>query len=371
MASFGRRGVSYTPFMAEALGGISEAFQGRREKHLEREENKLVQNAYMGDMQALQELAAVNPERAMEVEDQAAARKEREVSDRKALDAQFEKDVDRAMLQIAKFPDYESAQEFGDRITEQLQAKYPERGLGQPDFSPEVFAQIKTIAGDPVKPQKRQTTVVDGALIDDDTGEVIYRAPKDASMQDRDTMMVDTPEGQILIDKNTGEEISRFSAKPPKEKDPTGEERKAAGFLGRMEAAQVELDNLGDFDPTDAWEAARGQTNLTASAEYQQYRQAAMDWIRAKLRKESGAVIGEEEAAQEYETYFPVFGDSAEVIQQKARSRKQAEEQMRISAGRAAGGGEPPAGEAPPADLSGMSDAELDAAIAAARSGQS
>ena len=37
--------------------------------------------------------------------------------------------------------------------------------------------------------------------------------------------------------------------------------------------------------------------------EQQQYKNAALAWIRAKLRKESGAAIGIDEAEQEYKIY--------------------------------------------------------------------
>jgi len=71
------------------------------------------------------------------------------------------------------------------------------------------------------------------------------------------------------------------------------------------------------------------------TTEQQQYKQAADDWIRAKLRKESGAVIGEDEMRKEYETYFPQVGDLPEVIAQKAQARAIATNAMKTSAGRA------------------------------------
>lgn len=69
------------------------------------------------------------------------------------------------------------------------------------------------------------------------------------------------------------------------------------------------------------------------SPEGQKYHQAAMDWVRAKLRKESGAAIGKDEADKEYETYFPVYGDTAGVIEQKRQARAEANRAMRQSAG--------------------------------------
>lgn len=60
----------------------------------------------------------------------------------------------------------------------------------------------------------------------------------------------------------------------------------------------------------------------------QLYRQAQEEWVRAKLRKESGAVIGANEMNDEVRTYFPQAGDSAEMIQQKARARAVAEQSI-------------------------------------------
>lgn len=116
-------------------------------------------------------------------------------------------------------------------------------------------------------------------------------------------------------------------------KKPTDGEKLSAGFYDRMISAESELARLGDYDPTTLTETVRGRTNATSSKEKQQYNQASSDWIRAKLRKESGAVIGDEEMKREYETYFPIFGDSAEVIAQKARARVIAQNAMATSAG--------------------------------------
>ena len=59
---------------------------------------------------------------------------------------------------------------------------------------------------------------------------------------------------------------------------------------------------------------------------------------RAKLRKESGAVIADEEMDREIRVYFPQLGDSTAVISQKRDSRKVAQDAMIRSAGRGLGG---------------------------------
>lgn len=55
--------------------------------------------------------------------------------------------------------------------------------------------------------------------------------------------------------------------------------------------------------------------------EHQQYRQAAEQWIRAFLRKESGAAIAPDEFKRDFVVYFPQPGDKGDVLNQKERAR--------------------------------------------------
>lgn len=125
-------------------------------------------------------------------------------------------------------------------------------------------------------------------------------------------------------------------------KPATGEERNAAGYLSRMEAAENLLQGKQPFsgaaDKFATWMSPGSDSvskNMLMSDDGQQYQQAAMDWVRAKLRKESGAVIGKDEAEQEYRNYFPMPGDTPAKIAQKAQARKEAISALRISAGSA------------------------------------
>ena len=122
----------------------------------------------------------------------------------------------------------------------------------------------------------------------------------------------------------------------------TGEQKLAAGFASRMEAANAIIEQL---------EPAGGLPTVTTSIagsipfvggyaqrkfmspEQQRYKQAADNWIRANLRKESGAVIGADEMAAEYATYFPMPGDDPATIQQKAEARKITTDAMKQNAG--------------------------------------
>jgi predicted thioesterase len=76
-----------------------------------------------------------------------------------------------------------------------------------------------------------------------------------------------------------------------------------------------------------------GIANYLESEGRQQYRQAQMNWVRANLRAESGAVIGENEMADEIIKYFPQVDDKPATIRQKAEARRAAELAMQVRAG--------------------------------------
>jgi len=114
---------------------------------------------------------------------------------------------------------------------------------------------------------------------------------------------------------------------------------KSGTFAERMENSRNTVSSLlsTDFDPTQLIQYIGDNAgvlgNYTLSDQQQMFIQASHDWIRAKLRKESGAVIAKEEMQKEYATYFPMPGDSAAVMKQKAGARKIAEKGMARESG--------------------------------------
>jgi hypothetical protein len=58
-----------------------------------------------------------------------------------------------------------------------------------------------------------------------------------------------------------------------------------------------------------------------------------MNWVRANLRAESGAVIGEKEMDDEIIKYFPQVDDKPATIRQKAEARRASELAMQVRAG--------------------------------------
>lgn len=133
----------------------------------------------------------------------------------------------------------------------------------------------------------------------------------------------------------------------PKGGKPTDTERVAAGYHDRMLEAEKIMSKVGDDKGKPGVREAMmtklpgGETIANAmpalmggrSSERQQYRQAQEDWVRAKLRKESGAVIADQEMDREIRTYFPQIGDGPEVLKQKAAARQTAIRAMKTGAG--------------------------------------
>lgn len=104
---------------------------------------------------------------------------------------------------------------------------------------------------------------------------------------------------------------------------------KAANFSNMMVKAEEELkpftgNPLGFLGSVRESVVPEGAANPMRSSEYQKYRQAAMQWVRAKLRKESGATISDSEFEGDFRTYFPQYGDGPDVIAQKKAAREDA-----------------------------------------------
>lgn len=134
---------------------------------------------------------------------------------------------------------------------------------------------------------------------------------------------------------------NRFYASESKDTVTEGE-RKASGYYDRMVAAEQTMQGLAG-EGTDriglGEQVLMGvpfmPEGMALGAQSEQLLQAQRDWVRAKLRLESGAVIGAEEMADEIKTYFPQPGESEQVVRQKAQARQQAMEQVKTVGGRA------------------------------------
>lgn len=141
------------------------------------------------------------------------------------------------------------------------------------------------------------------------------------------------------LDSNNPEDQNTIKEKGLVTASPTDTERAAKGYLDRMLADEKIINEIlarnPQFDPANMKDSAANAVgaNFAKSQDYQLFWQAAADWYRAKLRKESGAVINENEMKDEVKTYFPIFGDSDATKNQKTGSRIQAQRQLATSAG--------------------------------------
>lgn len=149
-----------------------------------------------------------------------------------------------------------------------------------------------------------------------------------------------TAEGVIAGKKPINAKGQSVDASITKSAKPTDQQLLAGGFLDRMKNSNAIFnsqvpDGKGGLTTL---ESIAGSPNFIDSpmfndANRQQYRQAQEDWVRAKLRKESGAVIGDDEMEREIATYFPTYWDKPETIAQKAYARRVAEIAMAKAAG--------------------------------------
>jgi hypothetical protein len=112
---------------------------------------------------------------------------------------------------------------------------------------------------------------------------------------------------------------------------PTEGEINAAGFASRMVAANSITSKLATGNAPKFGEAVLSAIPLIGkaipevipqaigglSSDRRQYLQAANNFIRANLRKESGAAIGVDEWTAEFINYFPQYNDDAQTIKQK------------------------------------------------------
>lgn len=206
--------------------------------------------------------------------------------------------------------------------------------------------------------------VVGGNIVNPITGEVIYQpqnepefrraTPEEAAAYgvqagqfgpDGRFYEIDVPQGMVMESDGQGGFTFRQGAgvgsadgRPATEGQLAG-----AGMLQRMTGAEeilrsVERETGMVAIPIEkTFLMGTKLEGMALTPTEQRIAQAQRDWVRAKLRKESGAVIGADEMAAEILTYFPQVGEGPEIVAQKAEARRRAEEQLKIGAGTAAG----------------------------------
>lgn len=107
--------------------------------------------------------------------------------------------------------------------------------------------------------------------------------------------------------------------------DMTESESNASMFGARMLTANQALDTL-ESEGTKLGQMIAGKIpvvgNYMLTPEGRQYQNAQKNFVAALLRKESGAVIGQDEIDDAIPIYFPVAGDDPQTIEMKRRNRQ-------------------------------------------------
>ena len=120
----------------------------------------------------------------------------------------------------------------------------------------------------------------------------------------------------------------------------TEAEAKATTYLKQMKDANAVMDGMlaKGWDPETLGNQAKvalagGVTNVAASEEAQQVKQAQEQWSEAYLRFKTGAATNADEIARNIRTFFPQFGDKPANIKQKKAARLDAQKAMEVAAG--------------------------------------
>lgn len=182
-----------------------------------------------------------------------------------------------------------------------------------------------------------------GKTISGPNGEIIFMTPQGVfgSTPDGQTQKLsgDMPDAGAIDKGSRGGNITLTEPKV------TLDERRAMGFADRMDASgkllnQHEQAGLGvkdQFVRGNDWIPDFAE-NWLVSEDFQKFDQARRDFINAQLRRESGAVISDEEFDNANKQYFPQPGDTPEVIAQKRANRDVVIKSMARDAGPTYGG---------------------------------
>lgn len=144
------------------------------------------------------------------------------------------------------------------------------------------------------------------------------------------------------VDRGTGQvsALTTPDGKPLKSESGntlTESEGKNTLYLSQMVDAEDALKNVpGTVSPIAVAATNTPYANWAVPADAQKAAQSQRQWAEAYLRAKTGAAATQGEVDNNIRTYFPVVGDSREVVKRKAEARAQAMEDMRIPAGRGA-----------------------------------
>jgi len=193
------------------------------------------------------------------------------------------------------------------------------------------------------KVQAEQEGEMSGRLVRDEKGNLtpssVVNARETATQRAESSRQASADRAeQARLNRELRVDLAGIAAGNKPAKPPTGAERTALGFYVRANEA---LGDAAQFEDKVAKTGLMGQArlqwapNMLQTEEQQLYRQAQRAFTEARLRKESGAAIPENEYKNDAKTYFAQPGDKPEVIDRKRARRSSVLESLRTGSGRA------------------------------------
>lgn len=171
------------------------------------------------------------------------------------------------------------------------------------------------------------------------------------------------PQGMTYVpDQDPSNKLGYRLVPIPGARDPRTEAQQKAGLLSaRMRELSADVVDTAPTIPTQMIASIAqgggmtgGLANQALTPEQQKHFNAARGWLAGVLRQDTGATIQPFEIAEYYPTFFPVPGDSPQVIEQKRKLRAVTEQAISANGGMQ----QQPAAQGMP-DFSQMSDEQL------------
>lgn len=312
-----------------------------------------------GDQQALNQLAQYDPQAALGIQSTQLGQQQTRQSMKHAdqsmamLSREEERQIQAQAAQMSAEQRAQEAAQIEQGVAQALQAQTPEQwdAIVQ-QYDPSLVGQFENremIAGrymsiaDSLKRMDAQNATV-GDDMPASVRTLQFRAEQaglepgtpeymqfmaDGGLKNDQMVIESDGEGGFTMRQGAG-----VANTPPKM---TVDAAKNTGFFIRTQEANAVLNGL-ESQGTDFWQQAAdsaplGLGNYARTPEFQKFDQARRDFVNAILRRESGAVISDQEFDNANKQYFPVPGDGPEVIAQKRRNRETAIQGLEIGSG--------------------------------------
>jgi hypothetical protein len=317
----------YTPFFERAAGTVGQAYGQKRT-------GELARNAYLGDQNAIGELAMINPELAGQIKQQKMQEEQVKLSQQAAtqsaqVDAQErqrkwlaenQERVTETLGRAAQIPDYAQAQKF---LASEVQRLGAGGVFNISQYTPETHAQVVQAYGPKAEPDF----------------EVI--APTEA------VQMGLPPDKQFQRNKQTNQ-ISQIGGTGTTVNvgQATEGERTAGILANRLDFAQSQINDILAASPDAESPGVLPTIFSTAGLDYlarisnpaerQIIEAAQMDMLDAALTLGTGAAYTKEQLQGYRQSYFPQLGDDERTISAKATRLQNLISSAYDKAGRAA-----------------------------------